>query len=287
MPNTLRLINLRSGLVAGSLLASMLFASLATAFPLVLIDETFESYTTVPVGIGDLNPGDGNPNDWLDQSQGTSVRNVIAGSSTDGRGANERILKLNATGVDNESARIFRDFENPVNLLSGTPLVTASFKLRLDGGGQDQIFTLSGTSRTTDLITAVRVSGTTTLRYLRSADGPGQEPGWVTVGAATFEFNTTDWYEVSMTADLQTQKWEFSVTNLSDASNSFALDDLWFNVDQEVITAFTTRNRSGSFGSTDISLDDILVTAIPEPGTWALLFGLGALAISGLYRRRG
>lgn len=286
MPNTLRLINLRSGLVAGSLFASMLFASLASAFPLVLIDETFETYTTVPVGIGDLNPGDGNPNDWLDQSNGTSTRNVIAGSSTDGRGANERILKLNATGADDESARIFRDFENPVNLSSGTPLVTATFKLRLDGGPNDQVFTFGGLNRL-NRITALRASGTNQLRYLRSDDGPGDAPSWITVSTAIFEFNNTDWYEVSMTADLQTQKWEFSVTNLSDASNSFALDDLWFNVDQEVITAFTTRNRSGSFGSTDISLDDILVTAIPEPGTWALLFGLGALAISGLYRRRG
>ncbi len=253
--------------------------------PIVLIDENFESYTTVPVSINDLNPGDGNSNNW--SNVGTAVNgisNVLAGSSTGGSGANQRVLHL--FSPDNSSSgRASRLFENPVNLASGTPEVTSTYKIRLGGGTQDQVFRLIGQSFN-DTISAVRVSGTTTLRYLNAADGPGQGVDWLTVPAATFEFNLVDWYEVSVTANLITQTWDFSVTNLSNSNNTVSISNINFAANQTAISGWRSLNRSGSFGVGDVYVDDLLVTAIPEPATWLMLAAMLVLGGLASYRRR-
>lgn len=257
----------------------------ATAFPLVLIDENFESYTTVPVSINGLNPGDGNDIDWSSVgTAGDGISDVVVGSSTGGAGANQRVLRLFSPD-QSSSARASRLFQNPVNLASGTPQVNATFKLHLGGELQDQVFRLIGEG-INDSISALRVSGTTTLRYLNAPDGPGQGSVWVTIPAATFEFDLNDWYEVSVIADLNTQSWSFSVTNISDSSNSVSIGDINFIDDQTTISGWRSLNRSGSFGPGDVYIDDLLITAIPEPSTW--LMGLAVFGLAGAFglRRR-
>jgi hypothetical protein len=55
-------------------------------------------------------------------------------------------------------------------------------------------------------------------------------------------------------------------------SSAIDIDQLWFGV----------HNRSAEF-----LIDNLVVTAIPEPSTYAVLFGLAALALVARMRRRG
>lgn len=62
------------------------------------------------------------------------------------------------------------------------------------------------------------------------------------------------------------------VTHTVGANSATSIDELWFGI----------QNRGTTF-----VIDDLVITAIPEPSTYAALFGLVALALVARMRRRG
>ena len=239
----------------------------------VLMDENFEGYAAVPAVLDGLSPDDGNEAEWIWTGEGATA-NVIQGSSTDGSGANQRILRLQATTTPEfVRVRFHRSFAAPVSPQTGVRIVHASFKLKLDDDawGNDLVFGLmhGDGSAAPNRLTIAHISGNNTLRY-RSCLSPGVYGNYVQVTPG-FTFNLTDWYRIDITADLELQKWSLSVVNLNDPSNSASAEDIWFALDEQEVAGFYVSNRSGSYGYFDGSMDDLRITGDPGPGSLILL----------------
>lgn len=266
--------------LAFALAASIGAFSLANAQ--VIFSETFESYGE-NVSLHGLNPDDGNPSNWVLQNANVNQgADAIAGASTDGMGANLRVGSYfrNAT-AEGSLPTMRRSFEAQENRI-----VEVSFKIRIDNAsaGTHQVIIGGISTGSTVVASRFRFSPSSFAVY-----GKADQAGGTNGPVSTFVSDVIvgNWYQVTVHLDSIAQTFWTSATNLDDDSEgqSGVSDTFYFWNDSHTLDRFSIEQASTS--QIGASFDDIVITsAIPEPSTYAALFGLATLAFVFLRRRR-
>lgn len=257
---------------AACMAALLILASPARSHSaVVLVGDNFESYAVN--GTPTL-PGDGNANPWV--FSGLSSSQAVSGASLNGEAPDEKILHLEGT-ASSSATRLFTRQDGAV--APGLTL-TLSFKLRIDDltGSDYSIDLLDSTLATGNVPIHIRIATNGSILALTRTTGPG-------VGSATNSTNplqkkalsTNVWYEFTVAANLEAQTYNVTVKNIAtDVSGSTG--DLYFyqnihSLDTLRFASTTTTNMAVNW-----DLDDVKVTAVPEPGTAAaLLIGMATL----------
>ena len=229
-------------------------------------------------------------------SSGTASTVAVSSTTPIGSGGNYlSVINTNTTG----DSPIYRQFDSTLGQ-SVTAAYQVSYSLRLDTLGNfnnvnDYISlsdsaTSGGTSTTSSFFIRAfgAVSGTANAGVWAFYNGPQNGGGynsnlWINSSMALTAGTT---YSFTINIDPTTKTYSVSIfdgsttataTGLGFRSNSFS-GGSYLN--------FTTRNDAATTSDTiAYSLDNISVSAIPEPSTYAALAGLGVLGFAG-YRRR-
>lgn len=261
LPSSLKL--LISGLLAAFLTPFVTGAS-------TLILDDFQSYELV-AGTFDINgerPNDGNTNNWVKAGGGSAnlSTNVIAGSSTTGNPPNSQVLHLL------QEASVFSWFGRRTDLINNTPsssIINYSYKMRLPENDDSKYFhsAVGQWSPQTlgNMIVRLEIDASDgSLVYRAGSTGPGVSPTNTTL--AGFNFDPDEWYQIDITMNLDTQQYGFGITNLADPQNIAGASDLFFaaNFASFEGIGFTAATDS-SARNLDLLLNDVQVTAIPEP----------------------
>lgn len=254
------------GLNSGKFLAAIatgfavVSASVASAAVVLPYSGTFESDT-----LG------GAPAGW----QVPSYASVITGSSTNGLGTNAQVLSIvDGTSGDGGWEAVA---EFGTHTAADGPL-TVAFKFLIPAG-----------ENTTDLAIAVRegAGGLAGISSYLRIQAASNAISFYNVGNA-FEglftgIQRDTWYEVTQQFDLSAETFSVQIDNLSDASPAqhVAYSGIAIYNQGENPTLDRLRITPDS-GAVNILLDDVRITAVPEPVSAGLLGAAGLL----LMRRR-
>ncbi len=249
----------------------------------ILFSENFESYT-VGQSMSGLNPGDGNSNNWITGNTALTQGSVVgSGSSTGGSGANNQVGQYfrndNTEAAQPTLRRVFTAQTNPFEV---------SFKLRIDNASSDtyQLILHDITDGSKSPI-RFRFSANSFTAYGSSTAPPTSTNQFETL-ISSGNVRTGNWYEVRIFVDPSTQTFQTSVMNLdSTDTGQSATSSLmtYFLADTHTINRFAIEQASTT-SITSISIDDILITAIPEPVTAGLLGVAGTVMLLGMRRNR-
>lgn len=193
--------------------------------------------------------------------------------------ANDSVISRNFTGVSTTGTG--------ANKISGsfdyTPLTLST------GSRGDLVFGIGTTGSTapSGATTAVQLtfSGGLSIIYLNGSTA--------VTAAPTLSIGTT--YRININADFSSDTqdtWGFSITNVSNSTELFSVSGLSTraaNITPGAIFLAAGLNPTRSASDPHVELDNInfaSTSAIPEPSTYALLAGAGALLLVGLRRRR-
>lgn len=269
-------------IVTAALLASSLAAS-STGAAMVLINDTFETYTlnTAPTA-----PGDGNTHQWT--ASGGVAPLVISGTSPGGVAPNEKVLNLK-TPVQETGGTFGRSFERVVGDAGSEGSLTLSFKLNIGSFDKSdyRITLLDSTIATNNLPINIRIAANGSVIVSARTAPPGS------VGTITSVNNPLNnkplaagtWYEFTIDVNLQMQTFNLSITNLDAPGITGSTGDLYFIRDVRSLDRFEIApNSTTAATALDWRLDDIYATTtIPEAGTTASVV-LGGLAIGACLR---
>jgi hypothetical protein len=209
------------------------------------------------------------------------------------KGSSNYALRLTDNNTTANDSTISRNFTGVSTTGTGANIITGSFDytpLTLGSGTRgDLVFSIATTGSTTPSggTSAVQLtfSGGTGITYLNGTNAVIAVPT-LTVGTA---------YRININADFgsDTQDtWGFSITNLSNSTELLSLTGLLTraaNITPGAIFLAAGLNPGRISPDAHVELDNInfvSTSAIPEPGTYGLLLGTGALLMVGMRRRR-
>lgn len=252
----------------------------AQAESTLLLWDNFESYT---VPNAPTNPGDGNPNNWYFDP--TFTVNTVTGQSIGGSDPNAKITHIQKADTGGYT-RLGRLFDK-----QSSGIVSTEMKFQIHSFEKSAYFIQLVS--TVSAISATPNSAPISIRILETGaigiQGRSEKPG---EGTVTTLWNPQggnlikdDWYQLIITTNLDLQSYQVTINNLSNPSQSGTSQTLFFNSTATDINGFLIRsagtNQSPASLQFDWSIDDVRVTAIPEPGTAAIILtGIGALALA-------
>ncbi|MBT61928.1 MAG: hypothetical protein CML13_01785 [Puniceicoccaceae bacterium] len=243
-----------------TLLITTSLALTSSAFAATLIGEDFESYTG------------GTPSGWLKVEDSVfSAGAGLNGSSTS--------LQLGITSNGNNNSALRNNF-------SSSGAITSTFSLQFDfmqlstgndpsNGTRQMNFTLRDDSGSV-INWRVLWDGVNdgTLQYFDGA--------WQNMSTQNELINQSDTYRVLLTGDI-TDSYSISVTNLTDSTivgGQSGISDY-----QSSFTDLTELRFERGRSTADYLVDNVLLTNVPEPQSFAALLGLGALLAVATRRR--
>ncbi len=245
----------------------------------VLINDNFESYTVPNVP---TNPGDGNANNWVFAA--TTNATTALGSSPNGSGDNEQILRLQKTN-DSTAARATRLFDSQN---SGTLQFDLKFRIHDFTGSATniQIGDLTASGGVTAAPINLFFNTTGDVRVYSGDGAPGGGSNHYTSNPQGSALVVDNWYQLSIVANLDTQTFGVTINNLDNPLQTGSLSNLYFATNTNVFDGFRVNSNSGSSNNAiNWSLDDVYFSIIPEPGTAALLL-FGSFGCALLRRSR-
>lgn len=264
-------------------LKTVLFALFASSFAFsvsqaqVIFSETFESYQ-VDQTLNAKNPGDGNSNNWSVVVSDTRGALSVAGASTGGMGANQMVGHYFKEVAGDTVPTLMRDFAP-----QSTGILETTFKLKI-GANHDKIQAI--TLRGADGV----VSSVTALRFRFGPTSFAAHYGPTDITTLMSNVIKGDWYQVTFNVNIDAQTFSIAISNLdkpADPGQSVVSDEFGFYDSRaESIFRWSAEAASGT-AIIDASFDDIVITSvIPEPSTYALLFGSAVLGLVLIRRRR-
>ncbi len=263
----------------GIALATLCIAPSAQANPTLLLWDDFESYT---LPNAPTNPDDGNPNNWYFDP--TFTVNTVSGQSIGGNDPNAKILHVEKgnTGGYTRMGRLF-DRQS-----SGVLTIEMKFQIH---SFQDSAYYIQLVS-TTAPISGTAASTPISLRLLDTGaigiQGRSEKPG---EGSVTTLWNPQggnlvkeDWYQLIITTNLDLQSYHVTINNLSNPTQGGTSQELFFNSTATDINGLLIRSAGTNQSPTSLqfnwSIDDVRITAIPEPNSVALMTAvIGGLAL--------
>ena len=285
-----RSISLTAGLLVCGVIAwgAVLAPRSVEAGPIILFQETFESYTAVAGTGGDDGDNDpGNPPEddpintasWsfpIGETAPTDVQ-VTASPSTNGLGANEQVLTMSSPGTN------LGLVQRSAAILPGSTRV--KLKMRPNEVAPDD--TNNAGAR---IVVLGADSGDIMffdMRQTLTGSSPGigaffgSSPGVGTTGVSLIPVLTAGaWYEAVLDMHFGSQTFDVTVTNLDNPAESGSWSNAPFRFLNDAVGGIRL-SRAGNAEFQNASFDDILMF-VPEPAAAGLLV-LGTLA---LVRRR-
>lgn len=290
-----------------------LLALAATPASAIVIADDFSGYTANPATNLSVNPGGGGQ--WLGNSTsgfGATGSGWLIGwrNSSDNTGGSNSSHVLNTTPLVSGGGNYFsytvntaagntvatsalaRAYDATAVSVGGTTAFSTSFDFRADSVTGDIRFNLSNSNSRT-----ASYDGTATWvlsaynGYWYAGDGAGNN--FVNTGVA---FATGVTYSFSIEENPVTKEWSVTIFN---GATSVALTDLAYRTgswntgggsitDARWLTFAATEIISGTSvgASASFSVDNIVISSIPEPSAAALLLGMTALGTILVRRRR-
>lgn len=274
--------------------------------------ENFESYTVGDNLTTPLNGGTGWTGNWV-TANATSASGIVSDSSPLATGANNYLAMDLANTSGGQAMGVGRE------LAGGAPTgdYAVSFLWRADdtstfGGSSNDRFEFYSSSSAAGVNGAGLGGDTATSPYLMGIFGAGRGANYTTGGYfAVYDassvgagFTGDDYYDLgsvatggdgttlqlvqgttySFTIDVHvaTQKWDVSVTDGATTAYSTGLN--WWGSNTQPFIGFGSRGDQAN-EARQFSFDNVLVQAVPEPGSIALL-SLGGMILPILSRRR-
>lgn len=235
----------------------------------VLMADNFDSYA---IGTTPVNPGDGNPNNWV--FTGLATDDVVAGGPS---GGGSRMLHVQQANPNTSS--FGREFAAQNGATSPDLTLTLSFDLKLNSKTTSDYYISLGDS--INIPINIRITNGS-VQALTRATSPGVG-GAVNVKPSENNSLALDtWYEFTITANLSAKTYRLDVTNLSDSSTG-TTGDLYLYYNTQTLDELLFRNVSANNTGVDWNLDNVNLTSVPEPHTAFLLLGAGMVY---LIRRR-
>jgi hypothetical protein len=209
------------------------------------------------------------------------------------KGSSNYALRLTDNNTTANDSTISRNFTGVSTTGTGANIITGSFDytpLSLGSGTRgDLVFSIATTGSTTP-------SGGTSAVQLTFSGGTGIiYMNGTTAVTATQTLTVGTAYRININADFgsDTQDtWGLSITNLSNSTEVLSVTGLLTraaNITPGAIFLAAGLNPGRISPDAHVELDNInfvSTSAIPEPGTYALLVGAGALLTVGMRRRR-
>ncbi len=245
---------------------------------MVVFSEDFEQYPA-NVSLQGRNPADGNANNWTVQYEtGDQGARVLAGPSSGGSGANQRIGSyFRSAEASGSMPTMRRSFEPQKGKIE------ASFKIRIDDPKASVHQVILGSTSTGPAHTASR------FRFSPNnfgVLGKRDKAGGTNAPIQTLIENVIigNWYEVTIYLDPVAQTFRAKVRNLDNNApdQSATSDELYFWGNTHTLDRWSAEQAS--VGPVGASFDDIVVR-IPKSSSLPVLFGLLTAVITFFLRR--
>lgn len=271
-----------------ALLVSAIILATALHGQTVLLEDNFNSYST-----GTLTnsaawpstiPGTSPALSWTTNTGGPQA--IVAGTVA-GRSGNLYSYQENATGqtLTYSTVTMNSAYSGTENWVLAIDFYIESMPVG-ENAGTYSLITVSNGAVTTDanLVTAVSATRTSTNTHLNLFVTSGSGGFfWTPTNEAAIELQT--WYTLTIEGNNDTEALAFNITGGSidqDRSGSYRFSHDEFDtitMGDRFVNAFVTGRENHAY------LDNFSLVAIPEPGTYALVFA-AAMGLIVLLRRR-
>ena len=256
---------------AGLVACLLTFACSSASFgAVVLIGDDFESYT---IGSTPTNPNDGNANNWF--FSGLSQNQVVSGSSPNGEAPNEKLLHVEGTS----SSSFGRQFAMQDGAATPNLTLSLSFKLQIQNltGNDYTIRLMDNTLTSNNIPISFRIASNGSVIMLTRETGPGTGKAVNVNNPQGSQLTTDSWYQFTVNADLTAQTYSVDIMNMETGASG-STDALYFYQNIHTLNALTFSSTTALVPGVNWNLNDVNLTAVPEPGT-AMTFVSGVLIV--------
>lgn len=232
---------------------------------------------------------------WRAASSNTTVSASVLNTTPVNSGGNYFSgTILTAANSTTDRGGIGRSYDFSGNSLATTPF-QVSFDFRVGSKSSNLNYDIFDTNTRSPNITSNiswQLEIVNGLWYVRN----GATDTQIMNGATAFAFTVGTTYSISVGVDIASGKWSYSINDGSTTVSGSALgfrgtstgytstDGTTGGRWLEVIASEASDVTSAS--STTFSLDNVMISTIPEPSTYALLFGAATLGAVCIRRRR-
>lgn len=287
--------------IPGALALGLLIAAAPASLQAIVIAEDFGSYTPGATNSGGQTHFNGGSGAWLSAwrtAASTGVSNTATIADTAPLHSGGQYVSTAITTASGQTAvsagSLSRAYDAPTVSANSTLAFTTSFDFRVDTTAAGLRYDIFDAERRTTGATASRTAWQISAYggYWHVSDGS------TTFTNTNLAFSAGVTYSFSITQDIATKTWDLAIAGDNDTSVTlsgldFRLSD-WITDPSEVANArwlvFTvSENGTASVPTVGLastfSIDNIVISTIPEPSAAALVAGMGAIALAVCRRR--